>query len=85
MQVECNINWMQDMPYISSAKHLGIMFKQCQSMQFNQQSTLPFLEHAGELRIIVLRKRETLTKHHTPKRKLKITFAPRKENDMIAT
>jgi hypothetical protein len=27
-------------------------------MQFNQRSTLPFLEHAGELCIIALRKKE---------------------------
>jgi hypothetical protein len=57
MQVECNINWMRDISYISSVKRLGIMFKQCQSMQFNQRSTLPFLEHAGELCIIALRKK----------------------------
>jgi len=47
-----------------------------------------FLEHAGELRIIALkRKKGTLTKHHThPKGNYKSpSFAPVKEKDMTAT
>ena len=44
-----------------------------------------FLEHAGELRTIVLKKGEPYKTPHTPKRKLQITFAPRKEKDTTTT